>query len=247
MTYCLAIKLDEGLVFCSDSRTNAGPDRVSIYSKLHRFSLGGSRQLIMLSAGNLATAQAVVTAIDRDVREDAEQNIAKASYLSDVAEYVGRLSLAVQQKYAPAGPDAGFNPEASFILGGQIKGSEPELFMIYPEGNHIRNSDRHPFFQIGETKYGKPILDRIIDSRTPHEIAMRCALVSMDSTMRSSATVGPPIELLFVERDNFQGPNKYHSFQRSDDYLVKLRHAWDEKVVQAFNELPSLDEVFGAD
>ncbi len=246
MTYCLAIKIDEGLVFCSDSRTNAGPDQVSAYSKMHRFSVKGDRQLVLLASGNLATTQAVVTQINRDIVADTEHSIAKCTFLSEIADYVGRLCREIQEKYAPAGPDAGFDAAASFILGGQLKSTQPEIFLIYPEGNHIRPSELNPFLQIGETKYGKPILDRIIDTSTPHEIAMRCALVSMDSTIRSSATVGPPIELLFLQRDRLTDFAKYRSFERNDDYLVKLRDAWNEKVVQAFNELPSLRDVFEA-
>lgn len=247
MTYCVAIKLNEGLVFCSDSRTNAGPDRVSTYSKLHRFSIHGDRQLMMMTAGNLATSQAVVAQIERDLKEDATFNLRKASYVSDIADYVGELSLKAQGKYRSDGPNAGFNAEATFILGGQIKGGETELYMIYPEGNHITSSEQYPFLQIGETKYGKPILDRIIRPATPYETAMRCALVSLDSTMRSNATVGPPIELLFYQTDSLSNPSKYCKFEENDPYLVKLRQSWDENIRKAFNELPSLSLVFGSD
>jgi putative proteasome-type protease len=243
MTYCIGIRLKEGLVFCSDSRTNAGPDRVSSYSKLHRFSLPGDRQLVMMTAGNLATCQAVVAQVERDLREDAEFTIAKAQYVSDIADYVGDLGVREQARFSDAGPAAGFNAEASYILGGQIKGQSPELYMIYPEGNHITVSDRFPFLQIGETKYGKPILDRIIRPDTPHELAMRCALVSMDSTMRSNATVGPPIELLFYPRDALQQPARYYRFDDNDDYLVALRRAWDQNIQAAFLNLPTLDEL----
>ncbi len=244
MTYCLAIKLNEGLVFCSDSRTHAGPDHVSAYSKMHRFSVKGDRQIVLLSSGNLATTQAVVTQLNRDLLADRIESISKFAFLSEIADYVGRVSRDIQQKYAPGGPGSGFDAQASFILGGQLKSTPPEIFLIYPEGNHICPSELSPFLQIGETKYGKPILDRIIEADTPHEIAMRCALVSMDSTIRSSATVGPPIELLFLERDNLTDVAKYRSFERDDEYLLKLRDGWNEKVVQAFNELPSLTGVF---
>ena len=239
MTYCLAIKIQEGLVFCSDSRTNAGPDQVSTFSKLHRFDSDDQRQLVILSAGNLATTQAVVDEIKRDLREKADVNLDNCNYLSDIADYVGRLSLEVQNKYAPAGEEAGFNAEATFILGGQIVGEEQELYLIYPEGNHIRVSSQHPYLQIGETKYGKPILDRIIEPETLKEVAMRCALVSMDSTMRSNATVGPPIELLYLPEG--MSPGIYHQLEQDSDYLIDLREAWNEKIVEAFNELPSLD------
>lgn len=240
MTYCLALKLNEGLVFCTDSRTNAGADRVSTYSKMHRFSIDDDRQIVILTAGNLATTQAVISQIERDMQSDTEQNLSKAEYVSDIADYIGDLSVQTQQKYSNTGPSAGFNAVATFIVGGQIKGHNPELYMIYAEGNHITASDQFPFLQIGETKYGKPILDRIVRQDTPHETAMRCALVSMDSTMRSNATVGPPIELLFLPADQLAESN-YRVYEENDEYLVELRKNWDEKICQAFNELPPLD------
>lgn len=246
MTYCVAIRLEEGLVFCSDSRTNAGPDRVSTYSKLRRFSLPGDRQLMLMTAGNLATSQAVVAQIERDLQEDAEFNISKAQYVSEVADYIGDLSCKEQARFAAGGPNAGFNAEATFILGGQIKGQKTELYMIYPQGNHITASEQYPFLQIGETKYGKPILDRIIRPDTPHETAMRCALVSIDSTMRSNATVGPPIELLYYAADSLSEPARYCKFEENDAYLVDLRNSWDDNIRNAFNELPSLGDVFAA-
>ena len=244
MTYCIGIRLDEGLVFCSDSRTNAGPDRVSTYSKLHRFSIPGSRQLMLMTAGNLATTQAVVAQIERDLREDASFNVAKGDYVSDIADYIGELGVKEQNKYTSGGPSAGFNAEASYILGGQIKGQPTELYMIYPEGNHITVPEQFPFLQIGEAKYGKPILDRIIRPETAHETAMRCALVSMDSTMRSNATVGPPIELLFYRADSLTEPAQYCKFEENDEYLVNLRRAWDDNIRAAFAELPSLQGIF---
>ncbi len=244
MTYCIGIRLKEGLVFCSDSRTNAGPDRVSTYGKLHRFSFRGERQLVLMTAGNLATSQAVVAQIERDLREDADFNVAKAQYVSDIADYVGKLGLHEQNKYANGGPGAGFNAEATFILGGQIKGQPTEMYMVYPEGNHITVSEQYPFLQIGETKYGKPILDRIIRPDTDHETAMRCALVSMDSTMRSNATVGPPIELLYYAADSLSEHAEYCKFEENDEYLVSLRRSWDDNIRKAFNDLPSLQSVF---
>lgn len=245
MTYCLAIALKEGLVFCSDSRTNAGPDRVSTYGKMHRFSVPYDRSLMLLTAGNLATSQAVVAQIQRDLEEDAKFTIMKARYVSDVAEYVGELSVREQAKYSgDNAPGAGFNAGASFILGGQVKGQPPELYMIYPEGNHITASEHHPYLQIGETKYGKPILDRIIRAETPFETAMRCALVSMDSTIRSNATVGPPIEGLFYRADSLQPYARYFKLEEHHPYLARLREAWDTNIRQAFETLPTLSEVF---
>jgi putative proteasome-type protease len=247
MTYCLAIRLNEGLVFCSDSRTNAGPDRVSTYSKMHRFAVPYDRSLVLLSAGNLATSQAVVAQIQRDLEENAEVNIMKARYVSDVADYVGEISVREQAKYANGGGEgAGFNAKATFILGGQIKGHPTELYLVYPEGNHITASDSFPYLQIGETKYGKPILDRIVRPETPFETAMRCGLVSIDSTMRSNATVGPPIECLFYRTDSLMPQERYCKLEENNPYLANLRQAWDDSIRLAFNNLPSLTEVFEA-
>jgi putative proteasome-type protease len=248
MTYCLAIALDEGLVFCSDSRTNAGPDRVSSYSKMHRFAVPGDRSIVILTAGNLATSQAVIAQIQRDLEENADFHLFKARYVSDIAEYLGELSLLEQAKYTKkGGPNAGFSPSASFIVGGQVKGQEPELYMVYPEGNHITASDLHPYLQIGETKYGKPILDRIIRPDTPVEVAMRCALVSIDSTMRSNATVGPPLECLFYRRDSLQPQERYWKLEENHPYLSQLRQSWDDNIRAAFERLPSLTPMLEGD
>ena len=183
MTYCLALKLNEGLVFCSDSRTNAGADQVSTYSKMHRWGVDGERQFVLLSAGNLATTQSVLNRIKRDISERAEESLANMHYMSDAAAYVGKLNKAERERHVSTDDvNAGFNPAATLILGGQILGEEPQLFMVYPEGNYISVSDITPFLQIGEKKYGKPILDRIVRADTDIDSAVRCALVSMDST-----------------------------------------------------------------
>ena len=245
MTYCLAIALDEGLVFCSDSRTNAGPDRVSTYSKMHRFSVPYDRSVVLLTAGNLATSQAVVTQIQRDLEEDnGGFNIMKAKYIADIADYIGEISLKEQTKYSDGGgPGAGFNAKATFIVGGQVKGHQPELYMVYPEGNHITPSEQFPYLQIGETKYGKPILDRIVRSETDFETAMRCAMVSVDSTMRSNATVGPPIECLFYAKDSLMPQHRYYKLEENHPYLSRLRQSWDENIRLAFDNLPAVTEI----
>jgi putative proteasome-type protease len=245
MTYCVAIALEEGLVFCSDSRTNAGPDRVSTYSKMHRFSVPYDRSMVILTAGNLATSQAVIAQVQRDLAEEKDENIFSARYVSDAADYIGEISLNEQRKYSKkGGPNAGFNASATFILGGQIKGQAPELYMVYPEGNHITASDLYPYLQIGETKYGKPILDRIVRPDTPMETAMRCALVSMDSTMRSNATVGPPLECLFYRRDSFVSHEHYCLLEEDHWYLADLRKSWDDNIRLAFDNLPPISAVF---
>lgn len=244
MTYCVAIKLNSGLVFCTDSRTNAGVDQVNSYSKLHRFNSFSDRKFFLLTAGNLATTQAVIKAIKNDLETGAQFNLASANSTTEVADYVGRLSVQIQQRYVAGGPMAGFDASASFILGGQIFGREADIYLVYPEGNHISASKKHPFLQIGETKYGKPILERIINSNTLPETAMLCALVSMDSTIHSNATVGPPVELLYYIKDNFQADDTHYFFDDSDPQLAKLSSAWNEKICTAFSGLPPLDDPF---
>ena len=245
MSYCLATLIDDGIVFCSDSRTNAGPDRVGTYRKMHTFSAENERTLVLLVAGNLATSQAVVARIKRDLREKAETNLYSLRHMTEVADYIGQLVLGETSKFiANEQRASAFDASVTFILGGQIRGQKPGLFMIYPEGNHIKPSKAQPYLQIGETKYGKPILDRIIRSDTPYETAMRCAVVSVDSTMRSNVTVGPPIECLFYRKDSFAPHEQYFKLDDSHPYLAAVRESWEENIRVAFEHLPSLDEVF---
>ena len=241
MTYCLAIRVDEGLVFASDSRTNAGADHISTYSKMHRFGGDGERTLTLLSSGNLATTQGVVARIRRDIRSAARTNLLTVEDLQAAAEYVGGISMEEQAKHRGVRPGAGseeFVPEASFILGGQIRGDRSGIEHIYPEGNFVRASISTPFLQVGEVKYGKPILDRIINRRTTLDAAVKCALVSMDSTMRSNATVGPPVEYHVYRTDTFSR-GTHHVLEEDDEYLLRLRREWGENIRTAFENLPS--------
>ena len=241
MTYCLAIGVDAGLVFASDSRTNAGADQISTHSKMHRFGGDGERTIALLSAGNLATAQAVVAAIERDIRHQAHRNLMNVPDMQAAAEYVGAISMAEQRKHShpQGGPAAeGFQPEASFILGGEIRGEPPHIELIYPEGNFVRSSAATPYLQIGEVKYGKPILDRIVERGTGLEAALKCALVSMDSTMRSNATVGPPVEYLVYPAGSL-GSGTHAVLAEDDGYLLRLRRSWAENIRTAFERLPA--------
>ena len=200
MTYCIAVSLKEGLVLTSDSRTNAGIDNVSIYGKMHIFHTKADRKIVLLSAGNLATTQAVIDQVKRDCKESSEINLNTMRYLSDVAEYLGKISVAKQHRHADTG-QSNFNPTATFILAGQI-GHEPHgAYLIYPEGNYITTSVQTPYLQIGENKYGKPVLDRFLKIDTPLQEAGRCCLISMDSTMRSNASVGAPVELMIDHKN----------------------------------------------
>ena len=241
MTYCIAIKTNKYLVFASDSRTNAGPDHVSTYSKMFSWGIPGERQFVMLSAGNLATTQGVVMQINRDIRENEATNLHNVKYLSDAADYVGRVSLMMQNRHQNT-MNSSFNPEASFIIGGQIGIDPPEIFMVYPQGNHITCPDMTPFLQIGEIKYGKPLLDRVIVEETSEDDAIRAALVSMDSTMRSNVTVGPPIEVVSYDVSSLV-PGQYRIFNSTDPYLRSLRKGWGEAILDAFHTLPVLPEL----
>ncbi|MDH3527656.1 MAG: peptidase [Gammaproteobacteria bacterium] len=239
MTYCVAIRVDEGLVFASDSRTNAGADHISTYSKMFTFGCEGERAFVLLTAGNLATTQSVVATIKRDIRENAGVNLMTVASMTEAADYVGQMSTAQQQKHSTAVAGSSFDVSASFILGGQIAGRSHRVYMIYPEGNFIKATTENPYQQSGEIKYGKPILDRIITRATPLDEAALAALVSMDSTMRSNATVGPPIDVLIYQKDSFS-MERHFILQTDDPYLLEIKSAWDEKIKEAFSELRRL-------
>ncbi|MGD8415651.1 MAG: peptidase [Pseudomonadales bacterium] len=233
MTYCLSIAVDAGLVFISDSRTNAGVDRVSTYSKMHRFGVG-ERRFVLLSAGNLATTQGVVTLMQRHIKQGLPRSLATVTDMADAADYVGECSTIQQEKHGSAS-----SFEASFIIGGQVPDETPSTFLVYPQGNHITTSSETPYLQIGESKYGKPILDRIIRPGSTLDTAALCGLVSMDSTMKSNLTVGPPIELLVYERDSFS-LQRHYVFRADSDYLKEINKLWDQNLREAFNRLPPI-------
>lgn len=235
MTYCVAISVTAGIVFCSDSRTNAGVDQVSTYSKMFTFNALPDRKLVLLSAGNLATSQSTLARLQRDIRKNATVNINTVSTIGEAADYIGEVYRGQVEKHGGASPEF----ESSFLLGGQIQGSQHRVVKIYSAGNHITSSKDTPFLQIGESKYGTPILDRIINLETSLETAALCALVSMDSTMRSNLTVGPPVEILLYPADSYDTSN-YNRFEEDSNYLRELKKNWDQKLKEAFNQLPPL-------
>jgi putative proteasome-type protease len=237
MTYCVAISVNSGLVFCSDSRTNAGVDQISTYSKMHRFGRNGDRQFLILTSGNLATTQAVILQLKKDMEERTAVNLMTVSSIDHAADYLGEISVAQQSKHNQPGNGGAY--EASFLIGGQLQGEKHRAMLVYSQGNHITTSKDTPFLQVGESKYGKPILDRIIEPDTTLETAAVCALVSMDSTMRSNLTVGPPIEVLMYQVDSFM-LDRYHRFESDSDYLRDLKRAWDARLKEAFKQLPPL-------
>lgn len=239
MTYCVAIKTDSGLVFASDSLTNAGIDHVSTYSKMHSFVQPGERMFVLLSSGNLATTQGVVKQLRNDCNNGVDICLSTVRSMAEAVDYVGTVSTNMQRNQT-ARDTAKTDFEASFIFGGQIAGQPPEIYLIYPQGNYIHESSAHPFLQIGETKYGKPILDRVIRMDTPLEQAARCALVSINSTIRSNLTVGPPVELL-IYTDNALDGGRRLLLGEDHPYYRALGEAWNEGLKLALNGLPPFE------
>lgn len=236
MTYCLSIHTHEGLVLCSDSRTNAGFDNISVYSKMHRFVWPGNRFITIMSSGNLATTQAVISKIKQDLNQYAMLNLLSVNSMHEAADYVASLSTDIQKQQSLRDGQH-LNYEATFILAGQIGAQAMESLLIYPQGNFIYESDLYPFLQIGEIKYGKPILDRVAKRDISLEAAARCALVSMNSTIRSNLTVGPPVELLIYPKNSLS-MGTYMSLTDKDDFAKKLSEAWDTGLTHALETLP---------
>lgn len=222
-------------MFCSDSLTNAGIDQVSTYSKMFRFGIDGERQIVILCAGNLATTQATIATVKSDIKKNAEVNLLNIESLEEAADYIGDISRVQQEKRATEGKKF----EASFIIGGQIGSSKHEIILVYPEGNHITTSKDTPYLQIGESKYGKPILDRILQPDLDLDTCAMCALVSMDSTLRSNLSVGPPIEMLLYNTGALV-QNNYHRFEEDSEFLRDLKKAWDQLLKDAFLRMPPL-------
>jgi len=241
MTYCVGVLLRDGLVMASDSRTHAGVDHVSQFCKMTTFERPGDRVIVLLSAGNLSGTQAVVSLLRQrgSLGEDV-QTIWTADTLFDVARVVAQAMGDIKQRDAPflEGTDMTFN--VSFILGGQIKGEPPRLFRIESEGNVIEASEDTPFLQSGESKYGKPLIDRVITPTTSLAEASKCVLVSFDSTMRSNLLVGMPIDLLCYERDSLTITRK-RRFPEGDGYFTNLSARWSAGVRQAFRDLPEVE------
>lgn len=235
MTYCVAIKLNQGLVFLADTRTNAGLDNISRVRKLFTWQRPGDRVIAMMTAGNLGITQAVISELNEDIDRPPsnEANILTAESMFDVAQIVGDKMRLVQQRYASGLAARGVDAGASIIVGGQRAGGPPRLFLVYAAGNFIEAMEDTPYFQIGEHKYGKPIIDRVISVETEIEDAVICALLSMDSTIRSNLSVGMPLDLAVVRKDGLA----FEQLRRIDADDVAYREfsdRWSQQLRDAF-------------
>jgi putative proteasome-type protease len=238
MTYCVATMIDAGIVFASDSRTNAGVDNISTFRKMKTFERPGDRALVIINSGNLAVTQATINHLEQAIRRGVEPNLLSVYSMYDVAELVGQALREVRHRDGPFLMENNVDGSANFIIGGQIAGEHQRLFLVYSEGNFIEATAETPYFQIGETKYGKPIIDRVITAGTSMDDAIKCVLVSFDSTMRSNLSVGMPIDLACYDRDSLQ-IGHIHRFDEHDPYMLRLRQSWGEGVRRAFAQLPN--------
>jgi putative proteasome-type protease len=236
MTYCVGMSLNEGLILAADTRTNAGIDQISTFPKLFTFSVPDERVIMLATSGNLATSQRVISVLKQQIAREEKLNLYTCDSLFQVAQLLGEILLSVEKAEKGNNQDSGVDFRSNFLLAGQIKGQTPDLYHIYPEGNFIRSCSDTPFFQIGESKYGKPILDRIINVHTPLNQAMKCALISFDSTMHSNLSVGMPIDMVIYKTDSLE--TKIERLEQNDSYFSKLARAWGAGLRQVFEELP---------
>ncbi len=242
MTYCVGLLLEQGLVFASDTRTNAGVDQVAISPKMHVFEVKGDRVIVLMTAGNLAITQAVIghlkAAVDNNKADS--KHLHNVDNLFDAASLVGAELRAVFERDAEYLKNHNIEFNATILLGGQIKGEKPRLFNVYAAGNFIETSMETPYFQIGETKYGKPIIDRVVKYNTEMMDAVKCLLISFDSTIRSNVTVAAPIDLLLYRTDTLHA-DCYQRIAENDPYYLKIRQGWADGLKSVFSGLPNPD------
>jgi putative proteasome-type protease len=240
MTYCVGMILDRGLVLMSDTRTNSGVDNISVFRKMFHWSVPGERIVTLMTAGNLATTQAVISLLEERLKapDERENILLKSPSMFHVASQIGRLlrtTIAERQEANGDGGQTRFT--ASIIVAGQIAGLEPRLFMIYPEGNFIEASFDTPFFQIGEAKYGRPIIIRGYDRAMSLEDAVKLLMVSFDSTLKANLSVGLPLDLMVIERDAL-APSHNRRIDQDDPYYRALSDSWATALKNAFQSLP---------
>lgn len=248
MTYCVGMMLDSGLVLMSDTRTNSGVDNISVFRKMYHCQVEGERIIALMTAGNLATTQAVISQLEERNKapEERHNSLLEAPTMFQIASTVGKLLRETIQERQDdnGGQEAAGQFGASMLLAGQIKGMEPRLFLIYPEGNFIEASFDTPFFQIGETKYGRPIILRGYDRTMSFEDAVKLLMVSFDSTLKANLSVGLPLDLLVIERDTYR-PAHMRRITGDDPYFRTVSSGWGEALKKAFLSLPPYE--FGPD
>ena len=241
MTYCVALRLDSGMIFASDSRTNAGVDHIATFCKMRVYEKPGDRVIVLLSSGNLSITQGVINILDRHRHAPLGENtIWSVTSMFDVATLAGNALREMQERDGHTLTQSGIESSASIILGGQIAGEDERLFHIYSQGNFIEASDETPYFQLGEAKYGKPILDRVLTPGTPQKEAAKCVLISFDSTIKSNISVGLPIDMLWYPRDSLR-VGVQQRIREGDPYFSMLRQRWGGGLRRVFGELPDPD------
>ena len=241
MTYCVAMSLDAGMIFASDSRTNAGVDHIARFSKMRVFTRDADRVIVMMSSGNLSITQNAINVVEQKARGGDDQlHIWNAHSMFDVARLLGDALREVKGRDGPYMEQHNIDASANFILGGQIQGEAPRLFEVYSEGNFIEATPDTCYFQIGESKYGKPVIDRVVHRGTSLLDATKCTIVSFDSTMRSNISVGLPIDLLAYEADTL-GIKLQRRVDESDPYFQMVHTQWGEGLRRVFAQLPDPD------
>jgi len=238
MTYCVGVLLDGGMVFASDSRTNAGVDHVSSFRKMTVYERPADRVIVILSSGNLSVTQNALTLLEQQAkRGEGAPSVWRAPSMFDVATMLGDCLREVKRRDAPYLTQNNIDASANFVVGGQLKGEHQRLFMLYQEGNFIEATPETPFFQVGETKYGKPIIDRVVKRSTSVIDATKCVLISFDSTMRSNVSVGLPIDLVTYARDSLR-VQLQRRIGETDPYFTMIHHQWGEGLRRVFAQLP---------
>jgi putative proteasome-type protease len=240
MTYCVAIKLNAGLVFLSDSRTNAGLDQISTFRKMIVYEKPHDRFMVLLSAGNLSISQSVREILQieklKDKEDDEGITIWNAKSMFDAARVLGSAIRRVQERDGASLKSAGVDFNVSLIFGGQIQGEGMRLFQVYSAGNFIEATPETPYFQVGESKYGKPVLDRVITPTTPLDEAAKCALVSMDSTLKSNLSVGLPLDMVVYEANAFR-TDKVVCIDENNPYFQMMHNNWGKKLREVFDSI----------
>ncbi|GMM92756.1 peptidase [Qipengyuania sp. MTN3-11] len=240
MTYCVGMLVEKGLVLMSDTRTNSGVDNISVFRKMFSWQVPGERIITVLTAGNLASTQAVVSLLEERTKapEDRDNTLLKSPTMFQVAGDIGKLLRAtIAERQDANGVRGKGRFTASIIVAGQIKGMEPRLFLIYPEGNFIEAGLDTPFFQIGETKYGRPIIIRGYDRTMSLEDAVKLLMVSFDSTLKANLSVGLPLDLMVIERDTFEARHE-RRIAHDDPYFQAISSSWGDALKHAFHSLP---------